>query len=80
MTMFEKLIESKDVTEFAKFAKDAYIDGIIDGTLECAQRALGKMSESECKAMKEIIRNEIGTSLDDTCILEEMLAQLNTEQ
>lgn len=80
MTLFDKLIESRDVTEFAKFVKDAYIEGIIDGTIECAQRSFGKMSEREREAMKETIRNEIGTNIDDTCIMEEMLERLNAEQ
>ena len=79
MTLFEKLIESKDVTEFARFAKDAYIEGVIDGTLECAQRALGKMSASEREAMKETMRGAIG-NIDDTCLIEEMLERLNAEQ
>ena len=80
MTLFDKLIKSKDVTEFAKFVKDAYIDGIVDGTLECAQRAFGKMSEREREVMRETMRKEIGTNIDDTCIIEEMLARLNAEQ
>jgi hypothetical protein len=80
MTLFDKLIEIRDVSEFAKFAKDAYIEGVIDGTIECAQRAFGKMSEREREAIKGTMRNEIGTYIDDTCLIEEMLARLNTEQ
>jgi hypothetical protein len=80
MTLFDKLIKSRDVSEFAKFAKDAYIEGVIDGTLEFAQRVLGKMSEREREAIKETMRNEIVTYIDDTCLIEEMLARLNTEQ
>jgi hypothetical protein len=80
MTLFDKLIEIRDVSEFAKFAKDAYIEGVIDGTLEFAQRVLGKMSEREREAIKETMRNEIVTYIDDTCLMEEMLARLNAEQ
>lgn len=80
MTLFDKLIESKDITEFAKFVKDAYVEGVIDGTLECAQRAFGKMSERERnEVIRETMRKEIGT-IDDTCLMEEMLARLNAEQ
>jgi ethanolamine utilization cobalamin adenosyltransferase len=79
MTRFEKLIKSKDVTEFAKFVKDVYVEGVIDGTLECAQRALGKLSESEREDMRETLRGAIGY-IDDTCLIDEMLSRLNAEQ